>query len=57
MQQLIDAYELFIKSVDMIIRFEPIVTVNYPRMIRTPLDEEMRSIWRHTKDSVKEPKG
>lgn len=57
MQQLIDAYELYIKSVDILIRLYGIADINYPRIIRTPFDKEMNEIWRFVKSRVKEGKG
>lgn len=57
MQQLIDAYELHIKSVDILIRHCGTININYPITIRTPFDKEMNEIWRFVKSRVKEGKG
>lgn len=57
MQQLIDAYELHIKSVDILIRYCGTININYPITIRTPMDKKMNEIWRFVKSRVKEGKG
>lgn len=57
MQQLIDAYELHIRSVAIIIRTCGQIELNYPIMNRTPLDKEMNDTWKFVKSQIKEGKG